>query len=65
MEANKTDNFYKEVFSGFEYKLSGSAFWRKLKWRLFWMDFKYYFVGAGILAITNQKKTLTTKVLKK
>ncbi len=51
MEANKTDNFYKEVFSGFEYKLSGSVIWRKLKWRLFWIDFKYYIAGAGVLAI--------------
>jgi len=52
MEANKIEKFYKETFAGYEYKLS-ETFWQKLKWRLLWVDLKYYFAGAGVLAIIS------------
>jgi hypothetical protein len=49
---NKIEKYYKEAFSNFEYKVSGS-FWRKLKWRLLWIDLKYYIAGGTLLAFTG------------
>jgi len=49
---NKIEKYYKEAFSDFEYKVSGS-FWQKLKWRLLWIDLKYYAVGGTLLAFAG------------
>ncbi|HEY9114216.1 MAG TPA: outer membrane beta-barrel protein [Bacteroidales bacterium] len=46
----KLDNFYKEAFAGFEYKLSGS-FWLKVKLRLFWSNYKFFIAGGAAIAV--------------
>ena len=52
---NNIDLFYREQFSGHRENL-GTESWGKMKWRLFWLDFRYYaialtallFIGASV-----------------
>lgn len=56
---SKIEKYYSELFDGFEYETSGS-FWRRLKWRLFWIDFRYFILGGAAASIIGVSLFLGT-----
>jgi len=49
-EINQLDEFYKTALGSNAQEASAYT-WTRLRWRLFWLNYKFYIVGMGITAI--------------